>query len=364
MIAVGDLLLQRTIILGLLVIAPLLAANTAGPRVTAAYGAVALVLGGLLGIHDDAYSPGDPRIAQLVRLALIVTMSVVAVMLARDRIRREQRLLQMIKVAEAAQRAILLPVPEQLGPARVAVHYESAAQDALIGGDLYGVVLTSYGLRVLIGDVRGKGLDAVRMSAQVLAAFRERANDHSDPADLLDHLDRTVERCLESPEDFVTAVIVQIAEDGRLVAANAGHPPPLVLAAGRVRPLHQPAARPPLGLGGASRTVALTVAAGDRVLLYTDGLTEARDPGHRRFFPLESVMGALADDKPLPEALATLRDGVLSWSGGSLHDDIALVMIEYQPEAGTGHLGWPLHESADGGVRLTVTGSGGLAGWA
>src|SRR5437763_15382154 len=107
-------------------------------------------------------------------------MGVIGVLLSRYRIARERRLAQVIKVAEAAQRAILLPVPEQLGPVRVAVIYEGAASDAVVGGDLYGFVVTSHGLRILVGDVRGKGLDAVRMSAQVLATFRERANDHPE----------------------------------------------------------------------------------------------------------------------------------------------------------------------------------------
>lgn len=263
---------------------------------------------------------------------MIALMGVVGVLLSRFRIERERRLAQVTKVAEAAQRTILLPVPEQLGPVRVAVTYESAASDALVGGDLYGFVVTSHGLRILVGDVRGKGLDAVRMSAQVLATFRERANDDGDLSSLIERLDGTVARAAETEEDFVTAVLVQLTNDGQVTIANAGHPPPILLSRTRPRWLDPEPPCPPLGLGAAANNLSLRMTPCDRLLLYTDGLTEARDPVTRRFYPTQQIIETVGSAEPIAEALSRLQQEVVQWSGGTLHDDIALVLLEYHPE--------------------------------
>lgn len=330
-IIVADLVVGRSVVLGLVVVAPLLACNVAGPRTTAVYAVVAVVVAVLLGFADHVYVRGHPLDAQEVRLGWIALMGVVSVFLSRYRVDRERRLTQLTKVAEAAQRTILLPVPEQLGPVRVAVHYESAASDALVGGDLYGFVVTPYGLRVLVGDVRGKGLDAVRMTARVLATFRERANDDHLLTTLMARLDGTVALAAESDEEFVTAVLVQIANDGQVTVANAGHPPPILLPRkGRSHSLEPDRLRPPLGLGGEGNTVLTTMAPLDRLLLYTDGLTEARHPTTRRFLPEQQIIESLAATS-VTDALSGLRKGVLGWSGGALNDDIALVLMEYHP---------------------------------
>jgi phosphoserine phosphatase RsbU/P len=331
-IVVADLQVGHSVVLGLVVVAPLLAANVAGPRVTAAYAALALVVGALLGLAKHLYVSGEALLAQEIRLGVIAVMGVVGVLLSRYRVERERRLTQVTKVAEAAQRAILLPVPAELGPVRIAVHYESAASDAMVGGDLYGFVVTPHGLRVLIGDVRGKGLDAVRMTAQVLATFRERANDDRQLPTLMSRLDSTVTRAAETDEDFVTAVLVQVAYDGRVVVANAGHPAPVLVSHAGAHWIEPDPVCPPLGLGGAGNASCLTMAPSDRLLLYTDGLTEARDPRTRHFYPDERIIEPLAAAALVTDALTGLLEGVLDWSGGALHDDLALVLIEYHPE--------------------------------
>jgi serine phosphatase RsbU (regulator of sigma subunit) len=327
-----DLSLGDSIVLGLLAVAPLLASNVTGSWATTGYGLAALATALLLGVHNDVYRQGEPLRAQSVRLGTIALMTVIAVLMARERMLRESRLARMTAVAEVAQRAILPTMPERVGPARIAVHYESATSDALVGGDLYATALTPHGLRVLVGDVRGKGLDAVRLAAQVLAAFRERADDDVDLRALVDHLDRSVERSA-TQEDFVTAVIAQLRDDGTVTVVTAGHPPPLLLTDGSVTPLASQEPRAPLGLagggGGAAGPVVLDP--GDRLLLYTDGLTEARDPRTRDFLPDAVITRALTDPRDIEDGLRALRDDVIGWTGGTLHDDIALVLVEYSP---------------------------------
>jgi Stage II sporulation protein E (SpoIIE) len=71
--------------------------------------------------------------------------------------------------------------------------------------------------------VRGKGLDAVRLTGVVLGSFRDAAQEHPDPAGVVAALDRSVARAI-GPEDFVTAVAVQVLTDGSAIVVNCGHP--------------------------------------------------------------------------------------------------------------------------------------------
>jgi phosphoserine phosphatase RsbU/P len=274
---------------------PGVTAGRAAHLALAAYGVAALATGVLLGLRNDAYEPGDPFHAQLIRLGVIAVMSVLAVGLSQYRLDRERRLPPVSKVADAAQRAILQPVPERLGQVRVAVHYESAAREALVGGDMYGFVQTGHGLRVLVGDVRGKGLDAVRLSAQVLATFRERAGDNPDLGTLLSRLDDRAAEVAETDEDFVTAVLVQLTEDGLLTVVNAGHPALILLSGDTVRVLEADPFRPPLGLGGTSGRVTTRVlphdAVHDDIALVL--LEYAPDAGEDREMPARAVASSL-----------------------------------------------------------------------
>jgi serine phosphatase RsbU (regulator of sigma subunit) len=331
-VTVADLLLaSENIVLGLVVVGPVLAASFTGPRVTAAYALAALVLAAILGLTDDQYGDDGRLAAQLIRLLGVAVGGVAAVAASRYRVERERQLLAVTRVAEAAQRAILLPVPERVGSVELAVRYDSAATESLVGGDLYGMVATPFGLRIVIGDVRGKGLSAVRLSAQVLAAFRERASDSPDLTVLLEHLHRAVERASTvTSEDFVTAALAQVEDDGRLTLAVAGHPPPMLLRGRELVTLEPPVVRPPLGVEGSSAAHRVELVPGDRLLLYTDGLSEARRPEDREFLPDEAIASALSHDDAF-QALEALREEAVRWEGGSLADDVALVLVDYRP---------------------------------
>jgi phosphoserine phosphatase RsbU/P len=240
-------------------------------------------------VHDEQYSSPETTSAQLTRLALIAAGGVLAVAASSARKRREARLADVLRVAEVAQRAVLPDVPDRIGMIRLTAHYESAAREASLGGDLYAALPTSYGVRLLIGDVRGKGLEAVRLASVILGAFRERAHERADLRTLARDLDRAVQRVAE-PEDFVTAALAQLDDDCCLSVVNAGHPPPLLVRDGVTVPLLPSEPRPPLGLDGAPLLLTLQLRPKDRLLLYTDGMTEARRPGDGAFFPVEQVL--------------------------------------------------------------------------
>ena len=257
----------------------------------------------------------------------VARRAAVAVENARDYQQQKGRLAAITRIAEAAQQAILAPVPDQVGPVALAGAYVSAAREALVGGDLYEVVATPHSVRLLIGDVRGKGLDAVRLATVVLGYFRAAAGDEATLVGAATEIDARLTSHL-GDEDFVTAMFVEIQHDGRTEILSCGHPGPLLANAAGVFDLHCPPALP-LGLGTRPVPLTLTLQPLDRLLLFTDGLIEARD-ANGAFADLMRVVKALgtADlDTVLEQILDELRNTV----GGDLDDDLALLAAEYRP---------------------------------
>jgi len=181
-------------------------------------------------------------------------------------------------------------------------------------------------VRLLVGDVRGKGLDAVRLAGVVLGSFRDVAQDRPDLAQVTAALDRSVTRAI-GPEDFVTAVAVQVLGDGSAIVVNCGHPAPLLVRGGQATELDPPEPAPPLGLDPHPEPLALRLALGDRILLYTDGASEARTRGG--FFPLQAAAAFALVSADLEAGLETLWAELQRHVAGQLHDDIALLLIEH-----------------------------------
>jgi len=236
------------------------------------------------------------------------------------------RLARVMRVAEAAQHAILAVPPPLLGGTALSARYVSAAKEALVGGDLYEVVRRDDAVRLLIGDVKGKGLGAVRIATVVLGEFRAAAADLADLCEVAAQLDRRLRPYL-GEEDFVTALVAEIRDDGVFSIVNCGHPAPLVVADGRVREVHGPISLP-LGLGASPELTSGTLTVGDRLLLYTDGIIEART-ADGRFVDLTELTHALADG-PLDEILDGVLHALTAAVGAELGDDLALVVAEFR----------------------------------
>jgi serine phosphatase RsbU (regulator of sigma subunit) len=243
---------------------------------------------------------------------------------------REQtgRLVKVTRIAEAAQQAILAPPPVQSGPVRLAARYVSAAAEALIGGDLYEVVERSGAVRLLIGDVRGKGLAAVRTATVVLGEFRGAAADIDDLSAVAEQIDRRLRPYLRD-EDFVTALIAEVTEDGRYSVVSCGHPPPLVLTKAGISKIRL-SSDVPLGLGAAPTATTGRLHAGDRLLLYTDGISEARRPDGTFVDLAEVATRVFGGD--LDTGLECILESVSNAIGVAFSDDIALLAAEYRPE--------------------------------
>ncbi|MFB7909767.1 PP2C family protein-serine/threonine phosphatase [Kitasatospora sp. NPDC056076] len=353
-ITVVDILSPPSIHLGpLLIVAPALTASFAGPRATAGVALLALAALTAIGAVRDGLTSANIETqlsAQVVVSALIVGLRVL-----RDR--HERELARVRSVSEAAQRVLLRPLPERIGPLHLASFYLAAEAEAQVGGDLYAAARTTDGTRLLVGDVRGKGLSSLGDAALLLGAFRAAAHLHADLPGLAEYLDgsvcwdlaqlaeaRRAERSRhqrpaeeapdEGGESFITAVLIDIPDDGSHVhLIDCGHPPPLLLRPDGVTTLTTRNPAPPLGLGELApvsyEVQTFPFHPGDRLLIYTDGVIEARD-AQRRFYPLTERVTAWQAERP-GVLLSRLRRDLLAHVGRRLDDDAAMVMVERLP---------------------------------
>ncbi len=198
------------------------------------------------------------------------------------------------------------------------------------GGDVHDALVTPFGVRLLVGDVMGRGQSARQTGQEVLAAWRELAAVEPSLPGVALRLHRMISRS-SHPERFVTALLAsfgcQAAGKGVEIVC-CGHPPPLLLREGAATFVETFPA-PPLGLldladGWCSATT-MPFATGDALLFYTDGVTEARDTGGSYFALTEHAVAAMrqsTDDGVLDHLLASLRAHI----GGEQADDILLLL--------------------------------------
>ncbi|GAA2139055.1 PP2C family protein-serine/threonine phosphatase [Nocardioides koreensis] len=317
-----DAVLSDVVLSASYAVAAVAASAAASVRRTAAVALLALGLAALAGSWNHNFGSLDWEL----RVALTAAFGGFAVLTAWIRVRREAALRHMTVIAETAQRALLRAMPNAVGSVGFAARYVSATEEALVGGDLYEVAASPYGVRVIVGDVRGKGLDAVQMAGTVLGAFRRSAFTQESLSAIATDLDAVV-RAVAGDEDFVTAVLAEFHDDGTVTMVNCGHHPPLLVTGGNVVDVVPTGApEPPLGLGPEPHPVTSRWPGGSRMLIYTDGLIEARGP-RGDFFPLCDNARALRDGS-LDEALDRLLGRLRSHVGEEVDDDMALVLVE------------------------------------
>ncbi len=319
----------------LLVAAPVLAAPVYSLPGTIATGVVTELLGMAMG-----YTKGNVALTEyFVRFATIAVLTVLAALLNRAMARDRRQLKDTREVAEAVQRAVLPIPPARVGPLDVASRYRAAAREAAIGGDLYAIRPTPDGVRMMIADVRGKGLGAVRIVNRLLGVFYEAAAhipDLTDAVDLLEELMQRIDAEEAGPESFATAVLIDVPNDGSaLYIVNLGHPAPLLVHRGRASPLEPSAPSLPLGLGDLGRPrvpvdrYALPPDA--TLVLFTDGLVEARDRHGTFYDPVPFL------SRPLPTAPGVILDALIAdltrYTEGHLEDDAALMAVARLPDA-------------------------------
>jgi serine phosphatase RsbU (regulator of sigma subunit) len=299
-----------------------------------------LVIGALCVICSmmlSLYADGISRVVIVGTEFSVVTVTVLSWAVVRYAQRQQRMLTDVRTVAEVAQRVLLRALPTDLVSVRSAVRYAAAAAEARIGGDLYEVMTTPFGDRLIIGDVRGKGLPAVEAAADVLGIFREAAHQEGELAAIALRMHQALARRPQSDsEEFVTAVLVSIPPgSAQAEIVNCGHPAPLLIHQGAVTSLDPPETSPPLGLldlaSEPPQVYKVDFVPGDLMLLYTDGTTEARDK-RGSFFRLDTASPAWATYQEPDPLLDDILRAVHQHAGPRLTDDLALLAVKRLPD--------------------------------
>ncbi|MEV1111287.1 PP2C family protein-serine/threonine phosphatase [Micromonospora sp. NPDC049751] len=214
-----------------------------------------------------------------------------------------------------------------------------------VGGDIFDYALNGDVLSVGLFDTCGHGIKASTLASLVVSAYRNARRSGLDLVDTAISVDRWVRS--EHPSYFATALLAELdRRTGRLKMINAGHPGAMLLRAGKaIRELPGPTALP-LGLGHltAARPEVYEeeLHPGDRILAYTDGITDARSADGERFGLdrlVDFVNRALNDRLPSPETMRRLVRAVLAYQDEQLDDDATALILEWQPpHVPLGHL--------------------------
>jgi sigma-B regulation protein RsbU (phosphoserine phosphatase) len=275
----------------------------------------------------------DEQTATLEDMAGIVMDELELRLASRRVVTQEQALREQAeRMARSLQESLLPPRLPAIPGAALASLYEPA-EAGEVGGDFYDVFQTPGGAWALvIGDVSGKGAEAAAVTALARHTIRTAFLTDAGPPEVLATLNRAMFVGLQSgiPRHFCTALVATIepTRDGfRLTASSAGHPPPLLLRG--ATPEELPAAGgPPVGWHGAAAyaSAATTLRPGDALVLYTDGLSEARRDGGQ--IGVEGIASALAGPagRPAPE-LAEQLAAMLGADGVEVRDDAAAVIL-------------------------------------
>lgn len=242
---------------------------------------------------------------------------------------RRQLLEKELSIARDIQKSFLQELPQELAGVSISVQMATAHD---VGGDLYDFVRFSDGrLGLMVGDVSGKGIPAALFMAQVISKFRYYARISSAPDETLTRLNQDICGGRKSGLFVTMAYLIYDPANVELSLASAGHLPPLVFHNSQLIEKIEVSEGIPLGLmDGANFTQSrLKLQPQDLVLLYTDGVTEARDRKGREFGE-EGIIGAFGHRPGLSskQAIQVLEDSVSAFVGRiPQHDDITILTL-------------------------------------
>ncbi len=280
---------------------------------------------GVLGFHCHAepvaFSPA--QVAFAAKLGSTLSLA-----LENARLYEQQR-----RIAQTLQMSLTRPVPD-VSPIEIGLAYGSAFEMALVGGDFYDVFeVEDDKLSVLIGDVSGKGIEAAGLTETIRSSVRSLSYIDPSPAFVLTRVNAMLAR--EIPEDmFASAALLVIdRRSGEIRATSAGHPAPIIRgAACGYAELTQGML---LGVTDEAYLESrMRLRPGDTLLLYTDGILEARN-GDGLFGEVRLLKTVAAHPKRHPQALVNaVLDQAAAFAEGKLEDDVALLALRFRKSSG------------------------------
>jgi serine phosphatase RsbU (regulator of sigma subunit) len=235
---------------------------------------------------------------------------------------------QQKEFADTMQRSLLPRTHPVLGGLEIGDAYESSAR-VEVGGDVYDFMELSDGrLGVVLGDVTGHGIEAAADMAMAKFVFRSLAREHPDPGEFLRAANDVVVGEI-APGKFITMAYLAIdGEAGMVAGAGAGHPPPRIIHAdGRVEGLEVRGLVLGIEASQEYEEIRRPLEVGSAVVLYTDGVLEARRDGE--LYGFERLDALLSERRELPAqqlAQAVLED-CRAFAEGELADDCAVVVV-------------------------------------
>lgn len=269
-----------------------------------------------------SFRPGNPVTGETIDAAIAIAGQAA---LAIDNARLYQ---QQKEFADTMQRSLLPREQPDVEGLEVGEVYESSAR-VDVGGDVYDFMELDDGrLAVVLGDVTGHGVEATADMAMAKFVFRSLAREHPEPGDFLAFANDVVVDEI-APGKFIT--MTYLALDGRtgdVRCASGGHPPPrLVLPDGTVRGLDASGLVLGIDSGQEYEEVRAELPHGGAVVVYTDGVIEARRDGE--LYGVERLDALLSERRDLPprELARVVTEDCRDFAGGELGDDVAVVVI-------------------------------------
>lgn len=241
-----------------------------------------------------------------------------------------QRLLEIERgIATRLQRALLPIEPPQLEGYQFGTYYASATERALVGGDFYDFIpLSPTSLGVVIGDVQGKGVDSAVTTATIKFVLRDISLRTVSPAQSLNQLNK-IYATKYGPEEFITLIYLIInLKSGVFTYATAGHPPLLLCKSSQCQWLEERG--PILGVLADAKYPAgeSVLEVGDFLLLYTDGLIEARRGKELFGFERLKTFTEKNASANAQDLVNLLYKECLDFGQGRLLDDLAAIVIK------------------------------------
>ena len=245
---------------------------------------------------------------------------------ARAARRRDQRQQRELEDARLIQRGLLPTSVPQVPGINTAVAWQPANG---VGGDCFDTLAFGAALGISIADVAGKGLPAALLMSNLQAAVRAFAQETAPPSSVCSNVNRLLCRNMASGR-FATFCFARIERDARrIVYSNAGHNPPLLVRADGTTALLSEGGMV-LGIfpDNTYEQAEVAIGPGDRVVFYTDGITESRDAAGEEYGEERLKDTAIRSRTASLEAMKEeLLSDVNAFTGGKFDDDATLIVV-------------------------------------